>query len=45
MFAVFDSVSETFSTPFVAPNAAVAARYFEDEAKNEQSLYFKHADD
>lgn len=45
MFSIYDAVSETHSAPFPAPNAAVAARYFQDECENNQSLYFKHPDD
>ncbi|WNK13622.1 MAG: nonstructural protein [Microvirus sp.] len=41
-FSIRDAVAQVFHAPFCAPNAAVAARHFEDEQGSADSVYGKH---
>jgi hypothetical protein len=45
VFSIFDCKAEAYLEPFFASTSGLAARRFEEAARNEESQFHKHASD
>ncbi|WNK13640.1 MAG: nonstructural protein [Microvirus sp.] len=45
MFSIRDNVANHFHPPFVAPNAAVAERFFQEQLDDVSTIYGRHPND